>query len=45
MIQKLTDHHGYVSKLEYDLTSKLYSGGKDGILRIWNFEKFDAKKK
>jgi WD40 repeat protein len=34
-MDQVCDHLGAVKCLSYDKSGKLYSGGADGILRIW----------
>jgi len=34
---QLTSHNGPVRCLAFDRSGKMYSGGSDGTLRIWNF--------
>lgn len=36
LLDQVISHVGPVKCLCFDLTGKLYSGGSDGTLRIWN---------
>ena len=38
LIDQLISHNGQVRCLAIDRSSKIYSGGSDGALRIWNLE-------
>ena len=38
LIDQLISHNGAVRCLAIDRSSKIYSGGTDGALRIWNLE-------
>jgi WD40 repeat protein len=38
LLEQVYSHNGPVKCLSFDRTGKLYSGGSDGILRIWNLD-------
>lgn len=38
LIDQLLSHNGAVRCLEYDKNGKLYAGGSDGVVRVWNLQ-------
>ena len=38
LIDQVISHNGEVRCLQFDKSGKLYSGGSDGVVRVWNFQ-------